>query len=108
MVKLPEKWQQSQKSLRAVQLAFEFNQKVTEPIRQCANDNGLSPSDQIRKIIGLSTKKPKRPRLTVSLSAADYQILALRYQLNIEDKAGIRAAIAAEISTYAQQYQDKS
>ncbi len=108
MVKLPEKWQQSQKRLRAVQLAFEFNQKVTEPIRQCASDNGLSSSDQIRQIIGLSTKKPKRPRLTVSLSADDYQQLAERYQLDVEDKAGIRAAISAEITAYAKQYQDES
>lgn len=103
MADLPSRWKKSESSIRAVQLAFEFSKAVSEVIRHQANQQGISPSDQIRAIIGLHVKKPKRPRLTVCLNEADYLILAKRYQLNPEDKAGIRQAIAQELVTYTEQ-----
>jgi hypothetical protein len=99
---LPNKWKKSAKSIRAVQLAFEFSKTVAEVIRHQANKQGLSPSDQIRSIIGLQPKIPKRPRLTVSLSEPDYEILANRYNLPLDDKAAIRKAIADELIAYSQ------
>lgn len=99
---LPNNWKKSDKSIRAIQLAFEFSKTVAEVIRNQANKQGLSSSDQIRSIIGLQPKVPKRPRLTVSLSEQDYEILANRYQLPLDDKAGIRQAIADELIAYSQ------
>lgn len=107
MADLPEKWKQSDNSIRAVQLAFEFSKTVADTLRNHAHSQGLSPSDQIRAIIGLETKKPKRPRLTVSLSTDDYDILAERYHLDRQDKAAIRKAISDELIEYSQQLQTK-
>lgn len=99
---LPGKWQKSNQSIRAVQLAFEFSKTVADTLRNHAHSQGLSPSDQIREIIGLETKKPKRPRLTVSLTPEDYQLLAQRYKVSPDDKSAIRKAIADELVTYSQ------
>ena len=106
MTDLPQNWKKSEKSLRAIQLAFEFTHAVVDTIRLCAAEQGLSASDQIRAIIGLPIKKPQRPRLTISLSEEDYQLLAQRYHLNSDDKNSIRQLIVKEILVFAEQ-QDK-
>lgn len=102
MKQLPDKWRTSDRSIRAVQLAFEFNKSIADAIRYEATRQGISPSDQIRSIIGLEPKKPKRPRLTVTLSEQDYEMLAQRYQLSASDRQGIRDAIAKELIAYSE------
>ena len=102
---LPENWKQSAKSIRAIQVAFEFGTGISESIRREANKNGLSTSDQIRKIVQLDVKPPKRPRLTVSLSTEDYQKLARRYRLDTEDKAGIREAMRRELIEFGRKHE---
>lgn len=99
---LPDKWRQSDKSIRAVQVAFELSKTVSDVIREQASNLGLSPSDQIRSIIGLPVKKPKRPRLTVSLSGEDYALLAERYGLNEIDKDVIRQFIRDDLIAYGE------
>lgn len=86
-------WEESAKTLKAVQVAFEMEQRIALTIREMALTSGLTPSDQIRKIIGLSYSLPKRPRLTVSLSAEDYQVLGLRYNIDPSDTLAIKRAI---------------
>lgn len=98
---LPPSWQMSERSIKAVQLAFEFTKTIADIIREEANRNGLSTSDQIRQIIGLKVKTPKRPRLTVSLSEEDYRILGQRYNLPPEDKPAIREAIREQLLNYS-------
>ncbi len=95
-----EQWNKSEKTLRTVQLVFEFSQKVSDHIRMQANQNSLSASNQIRTILGLEIKQSRRPRLSVSLSEQDYQQLAVRYQLDVHDKWAIRQAIADELIEY--------
>ncbi len=101
MSHLPDNWKKSEASLRAVQIAFEFDQHITNSIREQATLQGWSTSDQIRAVIGLHPKKPVRPRLTVSLSEEDYTRLALRYALPATDKTAIRKAIAAELVLFS-------
>ena len=108
MKQLPNQWQKSNKSIRAVQLVFELNKSISDTIRQQANQHGLSPSDQIRSVIGLKTKAPKRPRLTVSLSEEEYQTLAERYNVPAGDRAAIRQAIAEELIAFSQQVQSQA
>lgn len=104
---LPDNWKKSEKSIRAIQVAFEFGTGVSESIRREANKNGLSTSDQIRKIVQLEVKPPKRPRLTVSLSEEDYQKLAQRYGLEVEDKTAIREAIRQELIKFGKKQAGK-
>lgn len=95
--KVPQSWENSNKSIRAVQVVFELEQSESQALRIKAIELGLSPSDYIRDIIGLPRKKPVRPRLSVSLSEEDYIILAKRYNLKPDEKDLIRATIKKEL-----------
>jgi len=96
--KLPEKWQSSIKAVKAVQVAFDMDEKIQLAIRTEALQAGLSPSDQIRDILGLPTnKRPKRPRLTVSLAPADYEVLALKYGLEPEQQLEIKRKLMDDL-----------
>ena len=98
MRQIPEKWQSSVKAAKATQVAFDMDEKIQMSIRREALEEGISPSDQIRTILGLPTsKRPKRPRLTVSLSADDYVILAEKYQLQPEQQLEIKKKLMEEL-----------
>ncbi len=95
---LPEQWLQNQKAAKATQVAFDLDEQFQYSIRKAALDAGVSPSDQIRTILGLSvTKRPKRPRLTVSLSLDDYQILAEKYQLDPNEQLEIKRRVLDDL-----------
>jgi hypothetical protein len=95
---IPEKWQSSIKAVKAVQVAFDMDEKIQMSIRKQALEAGLSPSDQIRNILGLPTnKRPKRPRLTVSLAPADYEVLAKKYQLQPEQQLEIKKRLMDDL-----------
>ncbi len=95
---LPEQWQQNQKAAKATQVAFDLDEQFQYSIRKAALDAGVSPSDQIRTILGLSvTKRPKRPRLTVSLSLDDYQLLAKKYQLDPSEQLEIKRRVLDDL-----------
>jgi len=95
---VPEKWQSSIKAVKAVQVAFDMDEKIQLSIRKQALEAGLSPSDQIRHILGLPTnKRPKRPRLTVSLAPADYDVLAKKYQLEPEQQLEIKKRLMDDL-----------
>ena len=96
--KTPEKWQSSIKAIKAVQVAFDMDEKIQLSIRKEALEAGLSPSDQIRNILGLPiNKRPKRPRLTVSLAPDDYQLLAEKYQLNADQQLEIKKRLMDDL-----------
>jgi len=97
--KVPKSWTRSDKNIRAVQVIFELEQAQSKTLRINAINKGLSPSDYIRDIIDLPRKKPVRPRLSISLSEADYKLLAKRYNLKAEQKNEIRERIKDELIT---------
>jgi hypothetical protein len=102
MVKSGSRWSSSDAALRSVQVAFDVEMQVIEAVRYAALDNQLSPSDQIRKILGLPvTSKPVRPRLTVTLSDDDYALLAERFGIDVEDKRRIKDALHQELIKFA-------
>ncbi len=99
---LPEQWQQNQKAAKATQIAFDLDEKFQYAIRKAALDAGVSPSDQIRDILGLTvTKRPKRPRLTVSLSAEDYALLAEKYNLTAEQQLEIKKHVLDDLVQFS-------
>jgi len=102
MQKKPARWSGSDEALRAVQVAFDVEGAVLDAVRRAAFENHLSNSDQIRTLLELPTaSKPKRPRLTVSLSAADYELLAERYGLDSQDRLSIKERVTAELIQFA-------
>jgi hypothetical protein len=99
--KIPDKWQSSVKEMKAVQVAFDMDEKIQLSIRKKALEAGLSPSDQIRDILGLPiNKRPKRPRLTVSLAPSDYEVLAQKYGLDSEQQLEIKKKLMDDLITY--------
>ena len=97
---LPKSWQKSEKNIRAVQVVFELDREASKRIRLAAIDNDQSFSDQIRDILELPKKRPVRPRLSVSLSEEDYQILAKRYGFKVSDREAIREAMKQELQHF--------
>ncbi|GIU51394.1 MULTISPECIES: hypothetical protein [Shewanella] len=96
--KLPDTWIKNQQAAKATQVAFDLDEKFQYSIRKAALDAGVSPSDQIRSILGLEvTKRPKRPRLTVSLSQDDYSILAKRYGLESDAQLEIKKRVLDDL-----------
>ena len=99
--KIPDKWQSSVKAMKAVQVAFDMDEKIQLSIRKQALEAGLSPSDQIRDILGLPiNKRPKRPRLTVSLAPTDYEVLAEKYGLEVEQQLEIKKRLMDDLINY--------
>ncbi len=102
VAKKPSRWSGSDQALKAVQVAFDVEEAVLESIRAAAFQNNVSNSDQIRTLLDLPThSRPKRPRLTVSLTPQDYQLLAQRYGLDAEDRLSIKEKVTQELIDYA-------
>ncbi len=100
----PARWQGSDEAIRAVQVAFDVEATVLDAVRRAAFRNNISSSDQIRKILGLTvTRRPKRPRLTVSLTHADYEALGEKYGLDPEDRLAIKERVTLELVDFAKQ-----
>jgi len=100
----PARWKVSDEALKAVQVAFDVELTVMEAVRSAAFHNEVSPSDQIRRLLQLPTaERPKRPRLTVTLSADDYALLGKRYGLDPDDRLRIKEQVTAELIDFAHQ-----
>lgn len=102
VAKKPVRWSGSDAALKAVQVAFDVEEAVMEAVRTAAFNNHLSPSDQIRQILKLAvTRRPKRPRLTVSLTPQDYEVLGERYGLAPEDRLAIKEKVTQELIAFS-------
>ncbi len=94
---MTDKKENSKKQVKATQIAFELEQVIAKKIQKMAIKEGLATSSQIRKLIGLEFSPPKRPRLTISLSENDYEILSKKYNIDKSDTIGIKRMIMAEL-----------
>jgi hypothetical protein len=99
----PARWTSSDEAIRAVQVAFDVEEAVLSAVRTAAFHSDRSTSDQIRMLLNLPiATRPKRPRLTVSLSSADYELLGMRYGVPPEDRLVIKERVTAELIEFAQ------
>jgi hypothetical protein len=100
---LPARWASSVPAIKAVQVAFDVSESVMEAVRKAAFDNSLSTSDQLREILGLEiVRQAKRPRLTISLSSEDYQVLGKRFGVKAQDYLTIKERVMLELVDFAQ------
>lgn len=101
------KWEKQKAALKKVQVSFELAQSVDQKIRIEAAKSGESPSNIIRRVLGLEVSPPVRPRLGVSLSQDEIERLAAKYNTDPQDrKAWIREA-ANTIQHYYQNHKNK-
>lgn len=89
-------------AVKAVSVAVDLSEEIGRRLRVEAALNDLSPQDQLRKIIGLSYKKPQRPRISLSLRPDDYEFLSNKYGIDRAKKNEIKKAVLAEISAILQ------
>jgi hypothetical protein len=98
----PKRWSESDKAIRATQVAFDVENEIIDAIKTQACEKGVTPSDMIRLILGLEvTAKRIRPRLTMSLKEKDYVALAQKYGLNSSERLVIKTKIIEEIREFA-------
>jgi hypothetical protein len=104
---LPEKWKQEDRTIRAVQIAFDLEEKIQRSIRQEALDLGINPSDRIRQILGLTMiRKPKRLRLSISLSDEDFVELAEQFNIDVNDRVKLKHYAAEQLVKHVKAEQD--
>ncbi len=102
MAKQLEKWEKQKGAIRATQLAFDLSAQVQKSIKKTAIDDDLTPSDMIRKILGLEVKSKKtRQRLTFYLNDEELSTLAKRYGIEEGEKVAIKQKVADELITFA-------
>lgn len=95
-------WEKERQAVKATQIAFDIGVETQTTIKKLALDNSLTPSDQIRKILGLHVKsKPVRPRLTISLTDDDFHVLAEKYGVGAENKIKIKEIAATALIEFA-------
>jgi hypothetical protein len=98
----PKRWTESDKAIRATQVAFDVENEIIDTIKIRACEKGVTPSDMIRLILGLEvTAKRVRPRLTMSLKEQDYEELAEKYGLKASERLAIKAKIIEQIRDFA-------
>lgn len=93
-----DKWEKERKAARAVQVAFDLGHDVSFQIRSQALQRGLNPPDRIREILGLPlSNKPIRPRLSISLTDHDFELLAEAFDVDVSDRLRIRQMAAEKL-----------
>ncbi len=107
--KIPGRWAEEKKAVKAVQVAFDVGEEVQQLIRSEASQRGINPSDRVRQILGLpTTRKPQRPRLSISLSQNDFDILAEEFKTDADDRLTIRQIAAEKLIAHLHHSKDKS
>lgn len=98
---IPQKWKNEIKAIKATQVAFDVGEQVQYVIRKEALDRNINPSDRIRQILGLKvSRKPKRLRLSISLSDDDLTFLAETYQLENKDPVEVKRRAAEKLVSH--------
>ncbi|KZN37949.1 hypothetical protein A7985_11190 [Pseudoalteromonas luteoviolacea] len=88
-------WKKQEKAVRATQLAFDLSSEVQKFIKKSAIDEELTPSDMIRRILGLEIKSKKtRQRLSFNLSDEEIALLAERFDIPNADKRLVKQRVA--------------
>lgn len=101
--KIPEKWKKEEKAIKAIQVAFDLDERVQYVIRREALEMDVNPSERMRQILGLTTHKlPQRPRLSISLKLEDFEALAKKYDVDATDRRTIKQQASLEIQKYAE------
>jgi hypothetical protein len=96
------RWQGSDAALHAVQVAFDVEAAVLDAVRRAAFENNISNSDQIRRLLDLKvSRRPKRPRLTLTLTLEDYETLGKRYGLDAGDRLAIKESVTQDLIDFA-------
>lgn len=94
--------------IKAIQVAFDVGEKIQHAIRKEALERGINPSDRIRQILGLTVPhKPKRLRLSISLSDEDMAFLAKVYKIKGNDPVAVKHHAAKMLVAHVKTIKDE-
>jgi hypothetical protein len=92
-------WQKQAHAVRATQLAFDLSSEVQKYIKKQAIDDEVTPSDMIRRILGLEVKSKKtRQRLSFNLSDQELTQLGEQFGINESDEARKKRLIKQKVA----------
>ena len=95
MSEAKDKWLRQEQAVRATQRACDLSSEVQKSIKKQAIDQELTPSDMIRKILGLDVKSKKtRQRLSFNLNDDEIAQLASRFEVAVDDKRAVKQQVA--------------
>ncbi|MRI32912.1 hypothetical protein EOPP23_07930 [Endozoicomonas sp. OPT23] len=104
--KLPSSWSDEAKAVKAVQMAFDLEADLQKEIRREALEMDLTPSDRVRQLLGLPIReRPRRLRLSVSLTDEEIKVLAQHYGIDENDRVAIKRKAAEYLADYTRSKQ---
>lgn len=102
-------WQKQSQQLKKVQFQFEFLKDVDRQIKLDAIERQTTPSNIVRDLLGLKPSGPIRPRLGVSLSPGELELLGDRFNVDPDDRrALVRRATEAVHAHYSENKSKRS
>lgn len=94
------KWEAERTALKKVQVHFTFTAYATKCLKHDAVDQDITPSNLVRKIVGLSFDASIRQRIGLSLTEQDFSLLSHRYGVSESDKAEIKRRVTEEVNLH--------
>ncbi|TLX47983.1 hypothetical protein C1E24_04040 [Pseudoalteromonas phenolica] len=102
-------WQKQERAVRATQLAFDLSSEVQKHIKKQAIDDEVTPSDMIRRILGLEVKSKKtRQRLSFNLSDEELNQLGVQFGIVEPDEARKKRLIKQQVADLLIQFTEQN
>jgi len=95
-----DKWEQESKALDKIQAHFDLTEKTDAALRHRAIDEVITPSNLIRKIVGLEYSVINRSRVSVQFNDSDQQLLSARYNVDPDNTTEIKRRLKEEVQLY--------
>ncbi|MAF02772.1 hypothetical protein [Herbaspirillum sp.] len=103
------RWDKEKAAVASIQVAFDLGVETQMAIKRQALEEHMSPSDFIRKALGLEYRiRPVRPRLTLSLSDHDFEVLARLWGIDEHDRLRIKEEAALRLIRFANKEESES
>ena len=103
------RWDKEKAAVASIQVAFDLGVDTQMAIKRQALEEHMSPSDFIRKALGLEYRiRPVRPRLTLSLNDHDFEVLARLWGIDEHDRLRIKEEAALRLIRFANKEESES
>lgn len=97
---ISDKWGAERSALQKVQVHFTFTAYATRCLKHEAVDREMTPSNLVRKIVGLPFDGSARQRIGLSLTDRDFSRLSTRYGVAESDRAEIKRRVTEEVNMH--------
>lgn len=92
-------WAGERATLKKIQVHFTFTAHASRLLKLDAVNEHMSTTNYLRKLLGLSFAQDTRDRIGISLSPDDFDALADRYGVDVDDRESIKQKITSSINS---------